>query len=45
MKDLIEKKTQVELLMTEKVGEMRSGYINVSKALEKVLEYRIKQLN
>ncbi|KAK3196993.1 hypothetical protein GRF29_1536g274141 [Pseudopithomyces chartarum] len=45
LKDLIEKKTQVETLMAEKLSEMRSKYLKVSKALEKVLEYRIKQLN
>jgi hypothetical protein len=45
VKDLIEKKTQVETLMAEKLSVMRSEYLKVSKALEKVLEYRIKQLN
>jgi hypothetical protein len=45
LKDLIEKKTQVETLMAEKLSEMCSEYLKVSKALEKVLEYRIKQLN
>lgn len=45
LRDLIKMKSQIEAMMMEKLGELRKGYAYHSRALELVLEHRLKQLN
>lgn len=44
LKDLIRKKAQIETQMAEKLSELRKDYVHHSKALETVVEHRMKQL-
>lgn len=44
LKGLLKMKAQIETIMAEKLAELRKEYVHHSKALEMVVEHRMKHL-